>query len=256
MYCESELNGFYIFLFLISFFWTCQVIKNVVHVTVAGTVGTWWFHPDDANSFCSSAVRNSLCRSVTTSFGPICLGSLIVAIIQATRELFNAMRSEENSLLLCVVDCLLGILESLAEMFNKWAYVYVGLYGYGFVEASLNVLQLFKARGWTSIIADMLVDTVLLMVSLCVGVITGIVGAIVGGAMQPGRGDVIGGAFVVGGIIGFVLCSTLFGLISSATNTVVVCFAEAPAEFHHNHPKLSSPMLLAWRDAYPNEFTY
>jgi Plasma-membrane choline transporter len=40
-YCEDETNGFLVFLLLVSFFWTAQVLQNVVHVTVAGTVGTW-----------------------------------------------------------------------------------------------------------------------------------------------------------------------------------------------------------------------
>ena len=50
----------------------------------------------------------------------------------------------------------------------------------------------------------MLIDTVLLMVSVCVGVITGIIGAIVGSVMQQG-GAVIGGAFLVGMIIGAIM---------------------------------------------------
>ena len=140
-YCENEINSFLVFLFLLSFYWTTQVIKNIVHVTVAGTVGTWWFVPGEARSCCSPAVRNSYWRSVTTSFGSICFGSLLVAIIQATREIIYSMRNEDNSLLVCLLDCILGLLEQLAEYFNKWAYIYVGLYGYGFVEASVSVLQ-------------------------------------------------------------------------------------------------------------------
>ena len=140
-YCENEINGFIVFLFLVSFFWTFQVIKNVVHVTVAGTVGTWWFVPGEARSCCSSAVRNSYWRSITTSFGSICFGSLLVAIIQATREIVYSMRTQENSLLLCLIDCILSIIERIAKYFNKWAYIYVGLYGYGFIEASTNVLS-------------------------------------------------------------------------------------------------------------------
>jgi Plasma-membrane choline transporter len=117
--CENEMNGGLIFLFLVSFFWTAQVVKNVVHVTVAGTVGTWWLFPHEANGCCSQAVRDSYWRSVTTSFGSICLGSLIVALIQATREIVNSMRNQDDSLLLCIADCLLGCLEQLAEYFNK-----------------------------------------------------------------------------------------------------------------------------------------
>ena len=118
-YCENELNGGVLFLFLVSFFWVCQVIKNIVHCTVAGTVGTWWFIPNDAKSCCSSAVINSYYRSITTSFGSICFGSLIVAIIQATKEIVNSMRTQENSLFLCLIDCVLGLLEYLAKQFNK-----------------------------------------------------------------------------------------------------------------------------------------
>ena len=93
------------------------------------------------------------------------------------------------------------------------------------------------------------------MVAICVGVLTGILGAVVGSVLQQG-GAVIGGAFLVGAVIGFVLCSTLFSLVSSAVNTVIVCFAEAPAEFQSNHPQLSQQMIVAWRDAYPTEFGY
>ena len=145
-YCENEINSFLVFLFLLSFYWTTQVIKNIVHVTVAGTVGTWWFVPGEARSCCSPAVRNSYWRSVTTSFGSICFGSLLVAIIQATREIIYSMRNEDNSLLVCLLDCILGLLEQLAEYFNKWAYIYVGLYGYGFVEASVSVLQVRRIK--------------------------------------------------------------------------------------------------------------
>jgi hypothetical protein len=118
-YCEGSMNGGLIFLFLVSFFWTAQVIKNVVHVTTAGTVATWWLIPHEASGCCSQAVRDSYWRSVTTSFGSICLGSLIVALIQAAREMLKSMRDQNDSLLLCIADCLIGCLERLAEYFNK-----------------------------------------------------------------------------------------------------------------------------------------
>ena len=36
--CENEPPGLVVFALLLSYHWTFQVIKNVVHVTVAGTV--------------------------------------------------------------------------------------------------------------------------------------------------------------------------------------------------------------------------
>lgn len=56
------------------------------------------------------------------------------------------------------------------------AYVYVGVYGYPYLEAGRNVIQLFQNKGWSVIITDDLCDRVLFMVSLGVGFLTGIVG--------------------------------------------------------------------------------
>ncbi|CAJ1949919.1 unnamed protein product [Cylindrotheca closterium] len=253
--CEEELNGFIVFLLLVSYFWTAQVIKNVVHVTVAGTVGTWWFAPYEASGCCSQAVRDSYTRSMTTSFGSISLGSLLVSLVSATREMLYAMREQNNSLLLCLADCLLGCIESLLEYFNSWAFVYVGLYNYSFIEAGSNVMTLFKSRGWSAIVADILVDTVLLMVSLAVGILTGLSLALLASFANWSQ-EMRGVALIAGTVVGFIFCTTMFSLISSGVNAVIVCYAEAPAEFQENHPHLAQQMLGAWKQAYPNEFQY
>jgi len=177
--CESQPNGFVIFLFLVSYFWSHQVIKNVVHVTVAGTVGTWWFSPLEASSCCSRGVRDSFVRSITYSFGSICFGSLIVAIIEAAKEMLHLMREQDDGALMCIAECCLGCLEAIVEYFNRWAFVYVGLYGFTFIEAGKNVIQLFKSRGWTTIITDNLIDNVLFMVSIGVGLITGTISLLI-----------------------------------------------------------------------------
>jgi len=115
---------------------------------------------------------------MTTSFGSVCFGSLLVAIVQALRQIANMARNNQdaNGLLVCCAQCILGCLESLLEYFNKWAFVYVGLYGYSYIEAGKNVITLFKDRGWEAIIADNLVGTTMFFLSLAVGLITGAVG--------------------------------------------------------------------------------
>jgi len=178
---QSQSPEFYLYLFLfsLSYYWTYQVIKNHVHVTVAGTVGTWWFLPQEAASCCSCAVCASFYRASTYSFGSICMGSLLVAIIQAMKEVLNYMRESDDGIILCLAQCCLSCIESIAEYFNQWAYVYVGLYGYNFLEAGQQVISLFTARGWTVIVADYLVDRVLLMVSVLVGLVIGILAIVI-----------------------------------------------------------------------------
>lgn len=258
--CEKDPNGWIVFALTLSFYWTIQVIKNVVHVTVAGTVGTWWFAPTDATSCCSHGVRDSFLRSVTTSFGSICMGSLLVAIIETAKNMVRHLReSEGGGIFLCIAECLLACLQDVLEYFNTWAFVFVGLYGYPYLESGKNVINLFKTRGWTTIITDNLAQSVLTMVSVAVGLLTGLVAMGIAYSQGMVFGDELGASaagFFTGFIIGLVLTSTLMTIVSSAVNTVIVCYAEAPREFEENHPKLSQDMQAAWRQAWPTEFQY
>ncbi|KAI2497093.1 choline transporter-like protein [Fragilaria crotonensis] len=250
----TSVNYGYLFLLLLSFFFTHQVIQNTVHVIVAGTVGSWWFSPEDSGC-CSAGILGSTIRALTTSFGSICFGSLIVAIIQALKSLAQQARQNgDNAILACIAECILGCLQSLVEYFNKWAFIYVGLYGYSYLEAGKNVITLFKNRGWDAIIADDLIGNVLFLVSIIVGGLTGVVGIIVQTTSPlfdnaPGNQTAI--AFGLGFIVGLVLCSIFLGSIASAVNAVIVLFAEAPAEFQQNYPELSNQMRTAWSDAFP-----
>ena len=55
----------------------------------------------------------------------------------------------------------------------------------------------------------------------------------------------------VGLAVGLVASSILFGIITSAVNTVIVCFAASPVDFEKNHPELSQEMRSAWREVWP-----
>lgn len=180
-----------------------------------------------------------------------------MAIIQAIRTLVDAARDNEElgSMAACCIDCILGIIEGLVEYFNQWAFIYVGLYGYGYCEAGKNVMTLFKDRGWDAIIADDLVGMVLGMLSMVVGVITGL-----GSMISLSDTDWFDSfdddykdtwVFIIGFLIGIVVCSILMSTIDSAVLAVIVLFAEGPAEFEANHPELSEKMRKAWREAYP-----
>lgn len=80
--------------------------------------------PEEASCCCSAAVNGSFVRTVTTSFGSICFGSLIVAILRALEMLANAARNnDDGNFLVCIAECILSCLASLVEYFNKWAFM-------------------------------------------------------------------------------------------------------------------------------------
>jgi len=254
-------NGAVTFLLLVSYYWTFKVLANTVIVTTAGTVGTWWFVPGEAHGCWSTGLKDSFCRATTYSFGSICMGSLLVALIQALEAMARRARQEEDGqLLACLLECILSCIRDLVEYFNKWAYVYVGLYGFGYIEAGRNVIQLFQRKGWTVLITDDLNDRVLMMMSLGVGALTGIVGILasmadanlLGFVDEGAEGYALGGAFLVCFFIGLIFSSILMSVVGSAVDTVIVCYAESPQEFEANHPALSGEMRSAWMQAWPD----
>lgn len=171
--------------------------------------------------------------------------------------LANTAQSEgDGSFLVCIAQCLLACLASIIEYLNKWAFIYVGLYGFGYIESAKNVFTLFKNRGWEAIIADDLVANTLLLVSLVVGAIMGGVSMVIQATSgvfdsTTGESGALGYSFAIGFVIGLVITSILLSLIASGVNAVIVLFAEAPAEFQQNHPELSTKMRTIWNQVYP-----
>lgn len=254
---SCQINYGILFGMMLSFFFGHQIIQNSIHVIIAGCVGSWWFSPED-NGCCGSAVTGGTCRALTTSFGSICFGSLVVAIIQALRSLANEARNNGDAqCLACIAECILACLQGIVEYFNKWAFIYVGLYGYGYVEAGKNVITLFKNRGWEAIIADDLVSNVFFLLSLVTGGLVALAGYLISLSSEflteagVGQNDEAWVAAVLGFVVGLVLCSVLMSTIASSVNAVIVLYAEAPAEFESNYPELSSEMRTAWVGAFP-----
>jgi len=260
--CQGSLAWGYFFLLLLSMFWTQQVFQNTIHVIIAGVVSTWWFEPAEASSCCSVAIKDSFVRATTTSFGSICFGSLLVAIIQTLRAMAESARSNNDTegcaaFLLCIVECLLRCLEDMLEYFNKYAYIYVGMYGYSYLEAGKNVMTLFHQKGWTIIISDNLISNVLSLFCLIIGGLAGCVGLVLN-EINPSwfegyEGAAMGVAFGFSFLIGVVISAITLSVVDSSVDTVLVSFAEAPLEFEENHPELSSEMREAWRQVYPAE---
>jgi hypothetical protein len=97
-----------------------------------------------------------------------------VAVLQVIRNLLqSSAQNRRNGIVSCIAQCLLAFIEGLVRYFNKWAFVYVGLYGYSYLEAGKSVMELFQARGWTAIITDNLINRLLAICILVIGLLTG-----------------------------------------------------------------------------------
>ncbi|KAL4152387.1 hypothetical protein PRNP1_009318 [Phytophthora ramorum] len=174
-----------------------------------------------------------------------------IAHTTALRALAESGR-QDGSALACFAECILGCLQSLMEYFNRWAYVYVGIYGYKFTQAGKAVFQLFKERGFDAIINDDLIGNVLGFAALGVGLICAGVGALIAETT-----DVVSfqnsTAFlaILGLVVGIGVAVTPLAVIDSSVATIFVCFAEDPAAFQRSHPELYAPLVQEWHNLYP-----
>jgi hypothetical protein len=130
-----------------------------------------------------------------------------------------------------------------------------GLYGYDYLTAGKNVVALFKNRGWSTFASDRLVYRVLLFAHLSVAILCGgsacLVDIIFGGNVAATRLV----SFFIGFILGLLISSTSLFVVESAVRTVIVCFAESPAEFQECHPDLCQVLRQGWAEAYPSVWT-
>jgi hypothetical protein len=98
----------------------------------------------------------------------------------------------------------------------------------------------------------------LLLVAVVIGALTGFIGMLLakatGWATAAVGENSDGTVFFICFFVGASMAIILMGVVLSAVDTVIVSFAEAPAEFETNHPALHQNMVEKWRVAYPDEF--
>uniref|UniRef100_A0A7S1MQC9 Choline transporter-like protein n=1 Tax=Neobodo designis TaxID=312471 RepID=A0A7S1MQC9_NEODS len=141
---------------LIALLWASQVCANVAHVTTSGVVATWYFFGEAAMPPGPSAA--SAKRALTTSFGSICFGSAVVALLKTIYYfLRRAIDAIDQPIVECILGCILGVIERLTELFNIYAFTQVAIYGHDFVTAAKQTFALVKESGWSLIINDCLV---------------------------------------------------------------------------------------------------
>ncbi|KAJ1769718.1 putative choline transporter, neither null mutation nor overexpression affects choline transport [Coemansia sp. RSA 1813] len=232
---------------VLSYYWTSSVILNVLHTTICGTFGTYFFFEGNPNGYPTKHVTlSSLKRAMTNSFGSICFGSLVVAIIQTIRALAHSMRAQQQDncalqMILCCVDCILGCIQGIVEFFNKYAYVEVALYGKPFIQAAKDTWSIIEDRGVNMIINDCLIGNVLQMGAFLCAAVVALVAWLYITITKPEynvNGSYTAPIIIAAFVIAMSMFMVLLKCIDSGTATTFVCLAEDPEAMAYNNPEL------------------
>eukprot|EP01038_Epipyxis_sp_PR26KG_P009157 gene9157-12353_t len=273
---DSNMSSFLLFLMMVCVFWGQQTILGVVQTTVAGTLACWWFQPQ-----LKAPVRGSLFRATTTSFGSICFGSLIVAFIQALRNVLESIKSRErdrnrNNLNNIPIDCIVAAakfildrIDWLLKYFNKYAYCYIAAYGTDFMTSGKQVTNLFIKRGMMGVINDDLIGRAMFLGTIIISLFSSLVGialtyslhtSILSISKNDGYDVSIPTILFIGGLtgmlIGWLIGSLLTITIESAVAMVFVCFAENPSSLQTNHLEVYNNLCSKWARAYPDNMDW
>ncbi|KAJ3305724.1 hypothetical protein HDV03_001132 [Kappamyces sp. JEL0829] len=245
---------------IFAFYWTSQVIANTIHITVAGVFATYYFRGvAQPNGEVDVPVKHpttaALKRALTTSLGPNCYGSLLIAIIQTIKALADNARAQNGdniacTLILCCISCILGLIEDLLEYFNKYAFAQVAIYGKDYCSAAKDTWELTKARGIDAVINDSLIGSVLSMGGLFVALI------VAGSAALFVRFSTDFSATVADYVIvavsaffvGIVEFSVMANIIDSGVVATFVCLAEDPLALAQTKPDLYQKIQQALLD--------
>ncbi|KAJ3679681.1 hypothetical protein LUZ60_017692 [Juncus effusus] len=214
--------------FSVSLFWTGAVLCNTVHVIVSGMVFLVLLHGNrSAASMPPNPLLTSLRYALSTSFGSICYGSLFTALIRTLRWEIRGVRSKigNNECLLCCVDFLFHIVETLVRFFNKYAYVQIAVYGKSFNRSARDAWELFQSTGVEALIAYDCSGAVLLMSVILGGLITG---TCTGVWVWFKRGDKVIMVGTTAMLMGMILMGLAVVVVESAVTSIYICFAEDP----------------------------
>ncbi|KAH7459798.1 Protein pns1 [Phytophthora ramorum] len=224
------------------FFFMAQVAKNVVHCVTAGAVGEWWFGAHDVNT-----IQRAQTRALTTSLGSICVGSLVVAALNALHTLLlsTPRRKAKGSANAC--------LEFLVKLVMRTCSTLTTLPGPGLDSAAERLSHLERPSGgvpgcrhgvgvvgsaWLYLALRCTPDEL---------------------AKHPGECQTFNVCiltFVACGSIGYAMCTIMSSILDSIVATIFVCFAEDPAALQRSHPDEHARIVEAWSRLQPDLLSF
>lgn len=239
-----------------AMYWISEWIKNTIHTTISGVYGSWYFCP---NNFPRGATRGAARRALTYSFGSICLGSLLVAIVQFLRQLCSVARSQARAeggvsgivgyVLFCVLGCIISLLEWAVRFLNRYAFSHIALYGKAYIPAAKDTWKMIKDRGIDALINECLIGPVLSFGAIFIAYACALLSYLyLFFTDPPYNNDGQYTAFIMAFsfLIGFQIANIVTTPLSSGIDTIFVASGWDPQVLWREHPELYGEMVKVY----------
>lgn len=249
---EGKVIGLIVFI-TFAMYWISEWLKNTIHTAISGVYGSWFFAP---NNFPKGATRGALRRALTYSFGSISFGSLVVAIINCLRQLCSLAQNQASQdgnivgvIFLCILQCLIGLLDWAVQFINRYAFSTIALYGKSYIAAAKDTWTMIKNRGIDALVNECLIGPVLSLGSTFVGYACALLAYVYMVFTHPAYNS--SGAYTpvvvaFSFLIGIQISAIMTVPISSGMDTIFVAMAWDPEVLMREHPDLYQEMIRVY----------
>jgi uncharacterized membrane protein len=237
-------------------YWITEWIKNTIHTTIAGVYGSWFFCAGKPGGMPSGATRGAFKRAMTTSFGSISFGSLVVALINMLRQACSiAQQSEAGqgnagaACAFCILGCIIGFIDWAVQFINRYAFSHIALYGKAYIPAAKDTWTMMRDRGIDALVNDCLIGPVLSMGAVFVGYSCALVAYVYLQLTNPVYNSSAGFTPVVMAfsfLIGLQVCQIFTTPIGSGVDTLFVAAAWDPEVLIQDHAQLYGEMIRVY----------
>lgn len=222
-----------------TFLWTSLLFTELRGFVVAGTIGHWYYHSTDASPPLKYPSLTACSLAFGKSFGSMCLGSLILAIIQVILFIIRAAREANRDsdnvgvkIVLCLLECCIQCIYEIVRIFTSFVTIVTSISGQSFVQSAKTVSAVCRRNGFEIVVVDSLASAVLSMgafiFSLALATIPWIALVIIepldeeplSDSYYAYTGGLCGAAFLVGMIV----LGSFSGIVLNAASTLFICF--------------------------------
>ncbi|KHJ35320.1 putative protein pns1 [Erysiphe necator] len=252
---QGKVIGLLIFITFAGY-WITEVIKNIIHVSISGVYGSWYFCSKKPGGFPKGSTRGAFKRAMTYSFGSISFGSLLVAIVQVLRQACSIATQNEAAegnifgmCFFCCLQYLIGILDWAIQFLNEYAFSYIALYGKSYIKAAKATWKMMIDRGVDAIVNECLINPVLTMGAVFVAYLSSLFAFLYLQFTRPSYND--GNAFTIvvmafAFLIGLQIANVFLVPIKSGVATFFVAMAFDPQVLILEYPDLWQQMIQVY----------
>ncbi|CCK68826.1 Pns1p KNAG_0B03850 [Huiozyma naganishii CBS 8797] len=254
---HAKLIGILVLVFFCGYY-ISEVIRNVIHMTVSGVFGSWYYMFKSDQGMPKWPAFGSFKRAMTTSFGSICFGSLIVSLIETFRQVLNLIKQglatngnlgNAVRIVFMIIDWIIGFLQWMAQYFNHYAYSFIALYGKPYLRAAKETWYMIREKGLDALINDNLINTALAFYTVFCSYIVSLLAFLYLRYTKPdynSNGSYNGALIAFAFVITLQISNIANEVIRSGTATFFIALGNDPEVFQHSYPERFDEIFRAY----------